>query len=88
MGKWKKTEKMEPPYLAMTRPETSSKTAALMSTMPTFVCAKSIPLAALAMTTNVVPRDVVERAAPIMKVSTAPREILLVCLVPPAVRES
>jgi hypothetical protein len=64
-------------YLVMIRPDTSSKRAALIRTMPTFVWAKSTPPAALPMTTNVVPREVVERAAPTIKVSIAPRRYLV-----------
>ena len=59
-------------YLDNTRPTTSSITAALTRTEPTRVCARSIALAADDMTEKVVPKDVAESAAPMMKVSTAP----------------
>jgi hypothetical protein len=50
----------------------SSSRAALTKTVPTRVCMKSNPVAAPLMTTKVVPRDVADKAAPMMKVSTGP----------------
>jgi hypothetical protein len=57
--------------LDITRPEMSSMTAALISTVPTRVCKRSIDFDAPPTTANVVPRLVVDSAAPRMKVYTA-----------------
>ena len=59
-------------YLTMMRPTMSSSRAALTRTMPTRVWTKSRPVFAPLMTTKVVPREVADRAAPMMNVSTAP----------------
>lgn len=58
--------------LDMTRPLTSSMTAALMRTVPTRVWDRSTSLEAEEMTAKVVPNEVAESAAPMMKTSTAP----------------
>lgn len=60
------------PHLAMTRPEISSRTAALTRTAPTLVCERLTFFEVLAITTNVVPSEVVDSAAPMMNVSTGP----------------
>ena len=59
--------------LTRTRPQTSSRMAALMRTVPTRVWAKSCLDEALLMTTKVVPREVEQRAVPTMKASRGPR---------------
>jgi hypothetical protein len=52
---FKKDFQEQDEYLAMTRPDTSSMTAALRRTVPTLDCVKSAPLGASESITNVVP---------------------------------
>lgn len=59
--------------LDITRPDTSSMTAALTKTVPTRVCDRFMDFEAPPITAKVVPRLVVDNAAPIIKDSTAPK---------------
>lgn len=61
------------PYLANTRPTTSSMTAALTRIEPTRVWERSTSFEADDITEKVVPSEVADSADPIMNVSTAPR---------------
>lgn len=62
-------------HLTMMSPMMSSSSAALTRTMPTRVCTKSRSVVAPLMTTKVVPREVADSAAPMMKVSTGPGHV-------------